>query len=65
MHSEAGAGVGTGVERYLDATISGFWMSTVAITVGCETGPFVGGVCGGARFSSDGASCFVSWRLNL
>lgn len=36
---EAGAGVGTGVERYLDATISGFWMSTVGIILGCETGP--------------------------
>ncbi len=39
VRSEAGAGIGTGVERYLDATISGFWMSTVTITVGCETGP--------------------------
>lgn len=37
--SEAGAGVGTEGERYLDATISGFWMSTVGIIVGCETGP--------------------------
>lgn len=39
MLMQAGAGVGTEVERYLDATISGFWMSTVAITFGCETGP--------------------------
>lgn len=39
METEAGAGVGTGGERYLDATISGFWMSTVVITLGCETGP--------------------------
>lgn len=39
MKREAGAGVGTGGERYLEASISGFWISTVAITVCCGTGP--------------------------